>query len=314
MGIKMDEAYDSDRKPWKASDYEKGKGTEPLSCIHCPAEITHNLAHFREYHDKSVLVPSYFKLKPGRKHEIGCQFGITKEVEIIADKSEGLIEALKGGKRRLRLAMLKEAIQTPEELTAPPKSKKDEDEGTDKISKKYVSSGKNISAYINTAKRVLEVAAQCEEDLDMADELELVFEGTTVVEWKKFYFNAIRQLEAYETVRNNTKQHPIAICGTIASIKSTSKGKVINLEKSKAIKCPDLPDNCINIEISIFLKDSSWADGFSEGDEIIAFGMWTRSPDQNGRIEKPIKYKTITTRKLNLNPQLKGQIFKIQRR
>jgi len=55
-------------------------------------------------------------------------------------------------------------------------------------------------------------------------------------------FNALRQLEAYETIRNNTKQHPIAICGTIASIKPTSKDKAINLKKSKAIKRPDLPD------------------------------------------------------------------------
>ncbi|MCS3817991.1 hypothetical protein HNO92_003960 [Chromobacterium alkanivorans] len=127
-------------------------------------------------------------------------------------------------------------------------------------------------------------------------------------------FNALRQLEAYETIRNNTKQHPIAICGTIASIKPTSKNKAINLKKSKAIKHPDLPDNCVNIELSIFLKDSSQTDGLSEEDEIIAFGMWTRSPDQNGRFEKPIKYKTVTTRKLNLNPHLKRQIFKIQRR
>ena len=97
MGIKMAVALDTDGNEWKADTYVKGKGHEPLRCRYCPTAVTHQSAYSCERHNKSVMVPAYFRLLQGGTHADGCRHGVEQHVKKLVAPSEGLIESLRNG-------------------------------------------------------------------------------------------------------------------------------------------------------------------------------------------------------------------------
>src|SRR4051812_15768180 len=103
MGIKMAAAIDSGGLEWEAKNYSKGKGCEPLHCVNCSVRVTHQIAHTRERDDKPHLVPAYFRLLPGGRHEDGCRYAISDEIKAIASESKDIFESLQDGQYRLRL-------------------------------------------------------------------------------------------------------------------------------------------------------------------------------------------------------------------
>lgn len=313
MGIKMGSAIDNSGVEWLAKSYEKGKGKEPLRCAFCQVQVTHQSAHARERDDKSYEVSAYFRLFPGGHHAKGCKYAVIDEVKKIANESMDMVSSLGDGKYRLRLVMIQDA------LTKLGKKPSNENSGLQAgKSKTYErASSPNLIGYINSAKRVLQLRTQCDSDNEIANYLELVFEGSTVVSWSQFYFDTDRHLEAYQNITKNTIQYPIALHGTVTS-KSAVPGKsgvtnVINFAKAKYIANAANGEIGVGVEVSVWCKDADWFSGIEKGDEVVVPGMWKGKAGEPLNPSNAVKYryKLFMTHKLSISPVLKAQIVRV---
>lgn len=310
MGIKMSSAYDQNKQEWEADTYQKGLGAEPLQCKHCGTHVTHNPPHTREMHDKSVFVQGYFRLLPKGAHDANCPFGVDEEINKIAKTSEGLIESIQKDKYRMRLVMIKEALEgagVPKELDGGERAK---------TGRTYTSNPGLLPAYINSANRALKLRTLCASNQDIEQHLELVFEGNVKVAWNQFYFESEEHMSGFHAVSQNTVQHPIAIHGQVSSIRCGLKGdtskNVINLQMSKFRPDPEDPENGIGVEVSIWSPQSEWFKGIRDGDEVVVLGMWKTATTPPAAAQREGRYKTFTKRRLSLNMVLKAQITKVQ--
>ncbi|MBF8776268.1 MULTISPECIES: hypothetical protein [Pseudomonas putida group] len=311
MGIKMSQARDQKGHIWDADTYQKGRGAEPLLCMHCETQVAHNPPYPKEMYDKPVFVPGYFRLMPKRAHAPSCQHGVDEEINKIAKVSEDLIESLEHDKYRLRLVMIQEALGAE---TSKPKQG---DGDRAKAGRTYSSRPGHLPAYINSANRVLKLRAMCESNAEMEQHLELVFEGNVTVSWDQFYFDQDRHMHAYHAVSQNTVQHPIALQGQIKSIRYAVQNKpssnVINLVMNKLRSDPNDSTNGVGLEVSIWSNQPDWFKDFAVDDEVVILGIWKHSiaaprsaPMQGGR------FQTLTNRRLMLNLALKTQISRVE--
>lgn len=312
MGIKMKAAMDSAGAEWDAEHYAKGKGKEPLRCVHCPVQVTYQSAHTRERDDKPILVPAYFRLLPGGHHDEGCKHAVSGTIKTIASESNDLIESIRNGRYRLRLVMIRDALA---ELSKKP-AKLGSESGAH-AGKTYERSRSNLPAYINSAKRVLKLRTLCDANDEMEAHLELVFEGNTVVPWSQFYFETERHLDAYHTLARNTVQHPIALHGTV-KLKRTVKIKngisnVLNLAKPRYIADADNPETGVGVEASIWCNNAEWFADLNEGDQVVVLGMWKGKKGEQLDSSKPdqYRYKSFVTHKLSVWPVLLAQIARV---
>lgn len=309
MGIKMSSACDQNKQEWEADTYQKGLGAEPLQCTHCGTHVTHNPPHTREMHDKSVFVQGYFRLLPKGAHAANCPFGVDEEINKIAKTSEGLIESIQRDKYRMRLVMIKEAL---EGAGAP---KNPDGGGRAKTGRTYTSTQGLLPAYINSANRALKLRTLCASNQDIEQHLELVFEGNVKVAWNQFYFESDEHMSGFHAVSQNTVQHPIAIHGQVSSVRCGLKGdtskNVINLQMSKFRPDPENPENGIGVEVSIWSPQSEWFKGIQDGDEVVVLGMWKTATTPPAAAQREGRYKTFTKRRLSLNMVLKAQITKV---
>jgi hypothetical protein len=186
VGIKMATALDALGEEWQAEHYSKGKGAEPLRCVHCPTAVTHQSAYTCERHNKSIQVPAYFRLLKDGEHADDCPHAIEGKIKKLVTPSEGVIEALRKGKYRLRLMMVAEALKAMQ----PPTPRRNASGPRDGGGTVYRRTPGSLHAYINSAKKVLLLRAACDDDSNIEQYLELVFEGNTVVPWTSFYLLA----------------------------------------------------------------------------------------------------------------------------
>ncbi|MCQ0034406.1 hypothetical protein [Burkholderia glumae] len=313
MGIKMATALDVRGEEWLAEHYSKGKGVEPLRCAHCPTSVTHQGAYTCERHNKSVKVSAYFRLLKDGEHSDGCPHAIEGKIKKLVTPSEGLIEALREGKYRLRLIMVADALKatrqpTPNRNASGPRR----DGGT-----VYRRTPDSLPAYINSAKKVLLLRAACDDDSNIEQYLELAFEGNTVVPWPSFYYETERYMEAYRAVSLQTVKHPVALHGVVKSKGSPVIGgrltHVINLHSPRYAADADDAAHGISVEASIWSDDAAWFDGIEEDTEVVVLGIWNTKEGKRSPWKGPRKYRfsEFTTRKLNLTLSLKAQISKV---
>ncbi len=308
MGIKIDHAFDQNGVRWEASTYIKGTGAEPLLCP-CGTPVVHNPPYPKEVYDKPVFVQGYFRLFPKGAHSPSCRFGVDAKITEIAKSSEDLIESIQHNRYRMRLVMIKEAL----EKGGRPEG--DEVGTRATAGRTYTHNPGLLPAYINSAKRALKLRALCDNDHDIEQYLELVFEGNIKVAWNQFYFEPERHMEAFHAVLQNTTQHPIAIQGRVSTVKTELGGKktsnVLNILMNKYRADSDNPENGLGLEVSIWAHDASWISGFAKDDEIVVLGMWRPATMAPSETTRPGHFKTLTKRRLTLNMVLKTQITKI---
>lgn len=309
MGIKMDHAFDQNGIRWEAATYAKGMGAEPLQCK-CGTPVAHNPPYPKEMYDKPVFVQGYFRLYPKGAHASNCRFGVDEKITEIAKNSEDLIESIQNNRYRMRLVMIKEALERGANPTH-----EDGDGTRARTGKTYTRNPGLLPAYINSAKRALRLRSLCDNDHDIEQHLELVFEGNVKVAWNQFYFEPERHMEAHYAVSNNTVQHPIAIQGIVGGMKPAINGNktqnVLNIQMNKFRPNPDDPSNGIGLEVSIWARDVAWLQGFNKGDEIVVLGMWKHSTKTSPAPEGG-RYSTFTRRRLSLTLVLKTQVSKIE--
>lgn len=312
MGIKMNLAKDQNGREWDADTYQRGMGAEPLMCTHCGVSVTHNPSYTREMYDKPVLVPGYFRLLPKGAHASHCRFGVDEEVDKIAMESEGLIESIQRDKYRMRLVMIKEALEG-----GSPAKDQDSDGSRAKTGRTYVRNPSLLPAYINSANRALKLRALCASNQDIEQHLELIFEGNVKVSWDQFYYETERHMEAFHAVSQNVVQHPIALQGNVKSVRRALKGdaskNVLNLQMNAFRVDQDDADNGIGLEVSVWSRETAWFNGLEDGDDVVVLGVWKSSitppsaaPREGGR------FKTLTKRRLSLSLILKPQISKVR--
>ncbi|MDN8036989.1 hypothetical protein [Burkholderia vietnamiensis] len=315
MGIRMATALDARGQEWEAETYSKGKGVEPLRCLNCSAGVTFQSAYTCERHNKSIKVDAYFRLLKEHEHADSCPHAIEGKIKKLVTPSEGLIEALQEGKYRLRLMMIAEALSAAgKPATSSPAG------AARRGGAVYQRKSGKFPAYINSAKNVLLLRAACDDDQNIAEYLELVFEGNTVVPWSSFYFEAERYMEAYRAVLLQTVKHPIALHGVVESKRSPivngrPKG-VINLHIPKYGDDAGDESHGISVEASIWTDHVDWFDGIEEDMEVVVLGVWKAKPGQRQESKVPDKYRhsAFTKHKLNLTLSLKAQIAKVPKR
>lgn len=313
MGIKMAVATDIDGHDWHADTYVKGRGREPFHCHYCPVSVIHQNAYSCERHNKSVLVPAYFRLLKGGEHADGCRHDVEQHVKKLVTPSEGLIESIRNGKYRLRLMMIADALGEAQKKPAPI------DGGGKRAASGtvYRRRSGSLPACINSAKKVLLLRAACDDDESIEQYLQLVFEGDTVVPWSSFYFEAERYMEAFTSVRLQTVQHPIALHGIVKSINHPvidgAVKHVINLHVPKYTADGDDPAHWLSVEASVWTRHADWFAGIVEGDEIVVLGVWKAKAGVRGPAKQTSRYhgSDFTTHKLSLEPQLMAQIAKV---
>jgi hypothetical protein len=316
MGIKMSKALDSAGTEWSADRYAKGKGVEPLHCPYCHVQVTHQSAHQQERYDKPVLRPAYFRLLPGRRHEDDCKHAVDAAIKTIANESHDIFETIRDGRYRLRLVMVRDALA---DLGKKPSRTEGEQGG--RAGKIYERSPSKLAGYVNSATRVLKVRALCDADDEMAEHLELVFEGNIVVPWSQVYFETERYLDAYHNLTRNTVEYPIALHGTVKSKyprrdKNGHPVTVLNLAKPKCIRDPDNPDIGISVEASVWCRNADWLADIDVDDEIVVFGMWTltASAEKPPKVPNKYPYKLFRTHKLAIWPVVMAQIARVARK
>lgn len=312
MGIKMDVAFDQDGREWKADEYHKGKGREPLKCKRCPEPVTHNPSYTRHLHEKSIITPAYFRLFPGGTHAECCPYGVKDVVKQVAAESRELFEKDQNDRYRMRLVMIRDALTG----TSSSPSQDGGQRPAGKFGTTYEKSSSKLPGYINSAKRVLKLRALCDSDAEMAEYLELVFEGSTIVHWNQFYFETEQHPQAYHAIQSNTTQHPIALHGFVKNPKTHLHGKehsnVLNLQMGKYSADPEDRNKAIGLEVSIWSRDADWISDLKEEDEVIVLGIWHTSPGTTTPAKKPGRYTSFQVNRLNLNLSLKAQITKVR--
>lgn len=307
MGIKMSVAIDAAGMPWPAETYIKGQGKEPLKCEKCSALIHHKVTHLRERDGEPTIIPAHFALNPLERHASDCKYAVDHEIKIIAKESEKLIETIRDGKYRLRLVMIRDALNARQPAISGSGMKPTNQKST--IYER--ASGENLAGYINTAKRVLELRAICDDDKEIAEHLELLFEGNTIIPWSQFYFETERHLDAFYAVLRNTVQYPFAIHGTVKSKRSHNNKFVVNLEKPRYAEDSEDVNNGIGIEVSIWVENANWLNGIEVGTEAVILGPWKAKSGVKELPHEPRRFKTYLTNKLSLTLKMPSQIIRV---
>jgi hypothetical protein len=308
MGIKMKMAVDQNGRPWPSDEYIKGKGAEPLLCEHCKVTVTHNSEHVRDLDGKSILVPAYFKLMPGKVHAVGaCPYAIDATLLSIVDESKDMFVSLGQGEYRMRLNMIKDNIKNASSAS----QNKGSGISAGANSNSYIKSGKQKLPYINSAKRVLELRAACDSQSAIADKIKLVF-GKESIGWDKFYFEADGYLDALKILASG-KEYPIAIHGVIKSKRigvGKNKSNVINLYRCLSVADQDDSSVGANVEVSVWAKDATWFGKVDKGDEVIILALWRSN--QGDVSEVPDKeFKKYRTDKISTTLVVASQLIKI---
>ncbi|REC93589.1 hypothetical protein [Kushneria indalinina] len=274
MASKMPAAIDSKSKEVTISIAERLDYTSPLECEFCNAKVSFVNGFTREVGDNIVFVNPYFRLKTGNAHGPECRYNIKGQVKIIARESdENFLAQTESGKFELRLLAVKKAIKELQNL-AREKRKRGPYNQKENEDKEYVKSGKKLGSYINSAVKVLRVRSLCEEDKDIENLLELVFDGTRLP-WKDFYYEDKDFFRCYSNVREATVSVPVAIVGTVKSVKiidgKNGQFLVINLIGPYKKNEEGILDA---VNVSIWSSDVELFNSYKADDMLLAFGIF----------------------------------------
>ena len=307
MASKMPAARDLHGQMISIAQAEACQYQKPLHCLYCDAEVVLVHGHARQVGETTVKVQSFFRLNVGHEHAPECRFNTVGQIEIIARASDGnLIAALENNRYELRLLSLRNVLDELRKLS-PHQINALDDVGGSPKEKIYVAAETKLGAYINSAKRVLQVRAACESHVEIEKALTLVFDGVRVP-WRDFYFDDMDYFRCYQQHRMATVEIPLAIQGIVLSIVPVKNSySVMNLVK------PFRESNSSNardvVQVSIWSKDPNAFADYQEGQAVVAFGMWTSFPPVeklNSRADATIK--KFINHDLRLWPILRSQV------
>ncbi|SAL58959.1 hypothetical protein [Caballeronia humi] len=273
MAAKMWSAATMDGREVFADEVAEGSS---LRCKYCGAGVCYVPPHARENRGNTYGVRGYFRLLPKSAHEEGCEFNVREQLEVIARRSLGLVQALERGQYRFRLL----AIGDMRDL----KVYQAQSTGGQAVNSSSVRGAlfscdprRLLSAYLNTAKRIILLRALCGDDFILKDRLEFVFNGMSV-SWHEFYYEEERFTAAYRWLGQATLPFPIALVGRVSAIETIKgRGRLLYVLKFKTSTArPYARDQTVGevIQAAVWTSQLEWVKSLKENDEVLVFGHW----------------------------------------
>jgi hypothetical protein len=249
--------------------------TPSLRCLYCGAPVGYVPRHTRESRGKMYSVKGYFRLQPKAVHDKQCMFAVDEQLKIIARRSLGLLQALEGEQYRFRLV----AIEEIRDLEAS-RTRSAAFHNTNYAGMGSTSFGNDsrrfLSAYINSATRVIQLRALCPNHSVLRDRLELVFNGMSV-RWEDSYYEPDRFIEAYQWLRLNTVSFPIALVGQVSNVKTIeTHGRLLYLlNLAPAAARPYPADSTIGelTHATIWTSQPNWFHDLKPNDRVVVLAI-----------------------------------------
>ncbi|KMZ11264.1 hypothetical protein BHUM_01071 [Candidatus Burkholderia humilis] len=236
MALKMSSAVTSDGRQFVADEVGILAEIPSLICASCGAGVAYVPPHARENRGNTYWVRGYFRLLPRLAHEQSCAFNVPKHLQVIARRSLGLVQALERGQYRFRLLAIGEVITACRTRNALLEARNRPGSYSPLFSYDPI---RLLAAYLNTAKRVVQLRALLGNDTLLRERLELVFDGMSV-SWQDFYHEEERFLSAYRWVGQTAVPFPIALVGRVSTVQAIQRrGRllyVIKLKSSAAVR------------------------------------------------------------------------------
>lgn len=202
MGIKVSKVRDiTTGVIVSVKDCEKGHiGEYSCTSENCKAKMTFIGTYEQRRFDKTIVVPSFFKLKPHEIHAEKCSYNTKGLVDIIVrDSDNDVISAIGDGKYDFNLQILhnakKETKTSPPEDNIPDGEKKKAPKG-----KRFIRNGRATS-YLNTVRQILTLRAAIDAEKELARLISLKYQGKKI-QWNKFYFEPDEYLDASHLLTN----------------------------------------------------------------------------------------------------------------
>jgi hypothetical protein len=290
--------------------------TKMLKCKHCGTAVCYVPPHARESRGKVHWVKGYFRLLPKCAHEKTCVFDVCDEVEVIARRSLGLLQALEQGRYSFRLL----AFDVVRDLTALQSHATllQAIDATHQTGPLFSHDPRSfLSAYLNTAKRVILLRALCGDDSVLTERLELVFNGTSV-SWNDFYYEEERFLAAYRWICQTTVSFPVALVGHVSAIQTIPRKDrslyVLKFERPSATPCVRGTNVGELTQVEVWTSRLEWLRTLGEGDKVLVFGHWRPSIGvTHTRLHRSgdTAFRKILERRMSIWLYAKTQISKI---
>ncbi|SAL00453.1 hypothetical protein AWB78_05947 [Caballeronia calidae] len=276
-GAKMGSAVTMDGREIVADEIASLAETKAsLKCKHCGAAVSYVPPHAREKRGKVHWVKGYFRLLPKCAHGKTSVFDVFDEVEVIARRSLGLLQALEQERYSFRLL----AFDDVRDLTAlrSHATLRQAIDATHRTGPLFSRDLRGfLSAYFNTAKRVISLRALCGDDGVLTDRPKLVFNGTSVC-WNDFYYEEERFLAAYRWIGQTTVSFPVALVGHVSAIQTIPRKNrslyVLKLESPAAT--PRVRGTNVGelTQVEVWTSRLEWLRTLDEGDKVLVFGHW----------------------------------------
>lgn len=318
MAAKMWVAATMDGQEVSAETIESFPEAPSLRCMYCGTPVSYVPQHARESRGRTYLVKAYFRLLPNAAHNERCMFNVEEQLKIIARRSLGLLQALERGQYRFRLLAIDDMRKFDLRLT---RSAISREVGTVGSGDAFFSSDSRsfLSAYINAAKRVIQLRALCTSNLFLRDRLEFVFNGMSV-NWADFYYEEERFLAAYRWLGETAPSFPIALVGRVSNVETIeTHGRllyVLNFEPSSAQSYA--LDSTVGERTcpTVWTSQPNCLCPLKRNDTVLVFGHWRHANAHTftRRVRNDeTKFRKYLDRRLSIWLHVKSQISRIAR-
>lgn len=294
MGVKVSSVIDKKSgNKVTVKDCEKGYDGEYICKTNgCCANMSFVRFHEQRRHNKTIKIPSFFKLKPGEKHSYQvCPFNTQGAVEVIARESDSnILKAISDKKYEFSLQVLHKDDKR-NKVRAISEDNSDIYTSKERRGKKITGRGM-ASSYIKALKQILTLRAQLEDNKELIPLIELKYQQSKI-KWSDFYFGLNDYARAYEIARNAKNQYPMCFHGVIS--KTTLPNDKFRYSKLKLLSpYVELKTNINPIpSIEFIISDESYdVSLIPAGSEVLVYsivntttGDWT--PPGQKVLEKP---------------------------
>ncbi|WP_244815408.1 hypothetical protein [Caballeronia sp. Lep1P3] len=290
----------------------------PLRCRYCGTPVSYVPQHARESRGKTYAVKAYFRLLPKAAHNEQCTFNVEEQLEVIARRSLGLLQALERGQYRFRLLAIDATSNSEVRLTRSAISRDAHMAGNGGALFSS-DSGRLLATYINAAKRVIYLRALCANDPLLCDRLEFVFNGMSV-SWENFYYEEGRFLAAYRWLGQTVVPFPIALVGRVSSVETIeTHGRLLHVLKFEPSAAqPYSYDPAVGelTHATVWTTQSNWLHPLKSNDRVLVFGHWRQARANTfTRLAQKgdTKFRKYLDRQLSVWLHVKSQVSRIMK-
>ncbi|AXX87462.1 hypothetical protein AMRN_1733 [Malaciobacter marinus] len=278
----------------------------------CNADMIFVREHEKRRLEKTIFVPSFFKLKSNKnQHDENCSFNTKGIMKVIARNSDSnILKSLDENKYEFSLQILHKPAKKSSSIEPTTDNENYNNTPTKRKTTQYVNKG-TASSYIKTLKSILELRAKIEEENELASIITLKYNSKKIY-WNKFFFNHTRYIEAYKLNQNSPIKYPICIHGKVSKvIKKNDKFKFDKIKLHNPYiellsKITEMP----SIELLISSEDVE-LDKFKNDTEILIYGqaqfstsqLWTPLEEREQEEPKKVRFLKIELW-INYNEQI----------